>query len=90
MSVLNQQNKPNLFLMQDKLVWLFACLFVFRGFSSHSRIYQSFGDVTIAGGGLQNLTHTRHSCPLSSEGSLACHAYCDREHPFIMVISENP
>ena len=31
-----------------------------------------------------------HSWPLSSEGSLACHTYCDTGHPFIMVISEDP
>ena len=27
--------------------------------------------------GLQILTYARHSWPLSSEGSLACHTYCD-------------
>ena len=31
-----------------------------------------------------------HSWPLSSEGSLACHTYCDTGHPFILVISEDP
>ena len=50
----------------------YFCLFVWS-FSSHSRILQSFGDVTIAGEGLQILTYTRHLWPLSSEGSLACH-----------------
>ena len=30
------------------------------------------------------LTYTRHSWPLSSEGSSACHTYCDTGHPFIM------
>ena len=35
------------------------------------------------------LTYTRHSRQLSSEGSLACHTYCDTWHPFIMVISED-
>ena len=34
------------------------------------------------------LTYARHSWPLSSEGSLACHTYCDTGHPLIMVISE--
>ena len=29
-------------------------------------------------------------CPLSSEGSLACHTFCDTGHPFIMVISVDP
>ena len=44
------------------------------------------GDIT--GEGLQNLTYSRHSWPLNSEGSLARHIYCDMGHPFIMVISE--
>ena len=26
--------------------------------------------------------------PLSSEGSLGCHTYCDTDHPFVMVISD--
>ena len=64
--------------------------FLFLGLSSHSRIFHSYGDVTITGEGLQILTHARHSWPLSSEDSLACHTYCDTGHPFIMVISENP
>ena len=37
--------------------------------------------------------HSRifHSPPmLGSEGSLACHTYCDTWHPFIMVISGDP
>ena len=57
-------------------VCLFVCLFVFVcGFSSHSRLFHSYGDVIYA----------RHPWPLSSEGS-----YCDTGHPFIMVISEDP
>ena len=59
-------------------------------FSSHSRIFHSYGDVTIAGERLQILTCARHSWPLSSECSFACHSYCDTEHPSIMVISEDP
>ena len=58
--------------------------------SSHSRIFHSYGDVTIAGEGLQILIYARHSWPLSSEGSLACHIYCDTGHLFIIVISEDP
>ena len=27
--------------------------------------------------------HARHSWPLSGEGSLACHTYCDMGHPFL-------
>ena len=49
--------------------------------------FHSFGDVT--GEGLQILTYDRHSWPLSSEGSLTCHTYCDTGLPFIMVISED-
>ena len=64
--------------------------FVCLDFLSHSRIFHSFGDVIIAGEELQILTYGRHSWPFSSEGSLACHTYCDTEHPFIMVISEDP
>ena len=39
---------------------------------------------------LQNLTSARHSWPLSSEGSFACHTFCDTGHPIILVISEDP
>ena len=48
---------------------MFVCLFVL-GFSSHWRIYHSYGDITITAEGLQILTYARHSWPLSSEGSL--------------------
>ena len=60
---------------------LFVCLL------SHSRIFHSYGVVTVAGEELRILTYARQ---LSSEGSLACHTYCDKGHPFIMVISEDP
>ena len=39
---------------------------------------------------LQILTYARHSWPLRSECSLACHTYSDTGHPFIMVICEDP
>ena len=39
----------------------FVCLFVCLGISSHSRIFHSYGDVTIAGEGLQIFTYIRHS-----------------------------
>ena len=52
------------------------CMFVY-GFSSQSRIFQAYGDVTIAGEGLQILTFARDSCRLSSEGFLVCLTYCD-------------
>ena len=63
-----------------------VCLFIWS-LSFHSRIFHSYGEVTIAGEGLQILTYARYSWPLSSEGSLAC---CDTGLPFIMVISEDP
>ena len=50
---------------------LFDCLFVWC-FWSHSKMFHSFGNVTIAVEGLQILTYARHLWPLSSEGSLAC------------------
>ena len=36
------------------------------------------------------MTFARHSWSLSSEGSLTCHALCDTDLPFIMVIFEDP
>ena len=62
-----------------------TCLFV-CGFSSDSIIFHSYRDATIAGEELKILT--RHSWPLSSGGSLACHTYSDTGHPFIIVISD--
>ena len=44
--------------------------------------FHSFGDVPIAGEGLLILTYARHLLPLSSEGSVACHTYCDVGHLF--------
>ena len=43
---------------------IFVC-----GSTSHSRIFHSYGDVTINAVGLQILTDTRHTLPLSSESS---------------------
>ena len=51
---------------------IFVYLFVWS-FSSHSRIFHSYRDVTIADERLQILTNARHSRLLSSESSLACH-----------------
>ena len=50
----------------------FVCLFVWD-FTSHLRIFHSYGDVTITGEGLQILTLFWILWSLSSEGSLACH-----------------
>ena len=51
----------------------FVCFFVcfLGGFSSHSRIFHSYGDVTVTGEGPQVFTNARHLWPLSTEGSLA-------------------
>ena len=71
--------------------FLCFCLEIFV----QSRIFHSFGDVTIAGEELQILTYARHLWPLCSEGSLI---YCSVSHKstvtrpghtFIMVISED-
>ena len=43
-------------------------------FSSHSRVFHSFVDVTIAGEGLRILIYALQLWALSSEGSLACPA----------------
>ena len=71
----------------EVIYYMFVCL----EFLSHSNLFHSFGYVTIAGEGLQILTtYARHLWPLSSEGSLASHTYCDTGHPFMMVISKDP
>ena len=57
-------------IMGHDSVCLFVCLFVgffFWSFSSDSRIFHSYGDVTIAGEGLHNLIYARHSWSLSSK-----------------------
>ena len=59
-------------------------LLVVCGFTFHSRMFHSYGEFTIL-----PLTYTRHSWSLSSDGSSACHTYCDTRHPFIMVIFED-
>ena len=59
-------------------------------FLCHLRIFHSYGDVKLADEGLQILTYARHSRPLNSESSFACHTFCDTRHLFIMVISVNP
>ena len=67
--------------------WLF-CLIVW-GFSYPSRIFHLYGNVTITSEGLQILTYYKawHSWPMSSEGCLACHIYCDTGQPFMMTLA---
>ena len=58
-------------------------------FSSHSRIFHSYGDITITSEGLQiwpMLGNYGHLAVCL----LACQTYCDTGHPIIMVISEDP
>ena len=61
---------------------LFGAFFPLENFSLIWRRHH------VTGEGLQILTYARHL--LSSEGSLACHNYCDTGHPFIIVISDGP
>ena len=67
----------------ENVLETFRFLFVCLNLSSHSRLFHSYGDVTITGEGLQILTFARHSWPLSSEGSLACKTYCDTGKYFV-------
>ena len=70
---------------------MFVCFLCLFGVYCLTRnIFHPYGDVNIIGEGLQILTYAKHSLPLSSEGSWACHNYCDTGHPFIMVIPEYP
>ena len=70
------------------LEWLFVCF----GFSLPLEVFFTHmkRDFTITDEELQMLTYARHPWPLSREGSLACHTYCDTENQCIMVISEDP
>ena len=63
---------------------------LFGGFRHTQEFFHLYGNITIIGEGLQILTYTQHSWPLSSEGYLACHIYCDMGHSFTMVISMDP
>ena len=56
-------------------------------FSSHWRIFHSYGDANITGKGLQILTYARHLRQLSKEGSLACHTHYVTGHPFLYSFS---
>ena len=72
---------------------MFFCVFVsyfgFWGFSSHSRISHSYGDLTFTCKVVQKFWPV-----LSTDGSWVVnfsssyHTYCDTGHTFIMVISE--
>ena len=70
--------------------FIIVCLLVFfvLGLLSYSRIFHSYGDVTITVEGLHILTFVRHLLPLSSED--ATPTVTQGTHLFIMVISEDP
>ena len=65
-----------LFFILILFFWFFFLVFLIWGFTSLSGMFHSYVDVTIANEGLQMLTYTLHSWPLSNEGSLPCKAYC--------------
>ena len=79
---------PRYLLFSDGEIFSTLALMFVWGFSSHSRIFHQYGDVT--GEGREMFTYTRHLWPLCSEGSLEWHTYCGTGHPLIMVISEDP
>ena len=57
----------------------FSSVVFYRAF--HLSIFHSYGDVTIAGEGLQIWPILGTSWRLSSDCSLACHTYCETGHP---------
>ena len=68
-------------IIPSKIVFcVFVCLFVFFfvPLENFSLIWRCEG--------LQILTYSRHKWQLSSEGSFACHIYCDTGHPFIIPV----
>ena len=65
----------------------FISLFVW-GFTSHSTIWHSWGCHHYRWRA-SNFDLSRNSWPWSSEGSLACHAYCDTGHPFISHLQKS-
>ena len=67
--------KFTIFVDQSLVISLFV---YFWGFSFHSRIFHSYGNVTITREGQQILTYASHSWTLRSEGSLACYTYCGK------------
>ena len=64
---------------------MFVCLILCLGF-----YFWRLRPLTNIGERLNILTYTLHSWPLNSDGSLAFRFYCDRGHPFKMIISKDP
>ena len=69
----------------QKLFFFFFVVVILRP----TREFFTHGNVTITNERLQILTYSWHSWPLSSEGSLAYHTYCNIGQQFIMVISND-
>ena len=69
--------------------FLFCLFCLFCLFGVNGPIREFFTHVETSPLPVQIMTYARHSWTLSSEGSLACHTYCDRGHPFITVISKD-
>ena len=67
-------------------IYIVIAFILVWGFTSHSRIFHSYGVVSITGEELQIVIYTRHSWLMSSEGYLACHTYCDTGYSLIMAI----
>jgi hypothetical protein len=61
-------------------VFVFVCLFVYSRMSNSSTIWR-LSPLPVTG--LQIYGYARHSGPLSREGSLSCHTYCDTGPRFI-------
>jgi hypothetical protein len=57
-------------------------------FTSRSRIFHSYGDITIAHEGLQNLGLC--SGPFSRQGSLSCHTCCDMGPRVFFGLNQSP
>ena len=89
-SSVNLSNVWNYVYVSTTSTWKNLFIVWFVCFEFTVPLFHSFVNVTIIGEELQFFTYARDSWPLSSEGFLACHTYCDTGHPFIMVISENP
>ena len=82
----NVKQRVEHMVINKQIMQLFVCLLGVN----HSRFFYWYGDVTVTSEGLQIFTYARHTWPLCSERSLACHANCDKGHAFIMVIFEDP
>ena len=54
-----------------------------------SRIFHSYEDVTINDEGLQTMFSALHPWPLSRNGTLACHTFCDTGALFIWSYPRN-